>query len=445
MFEKWIDAHMGEEMEDLKTLLRIPSVSRGTPEPGMPLGRNVSAALDCAIELGKKFGFEGRNLDGYCAVIDFGEGDEMLMIQDHLDVVPTGTGWESDPFEPVEKNGRLIARGVLDNKGPAICALYGMAAVKEAGLKMKRRVRLFLGGDEEVGWKCVDRYHETEQQPDIGFTPDACYPVVNSEMGILQVRYKREMQNSTVRIHCGTAANVVPGEAEAVLQFDAVPCEVPEGFTASFEGNTIRIKGAGGHAAMNDLAKNALCCLLDVLSRQPLAAEDLAVAMSLHAFFDYDLHGEGFNVDVKDESGLTTLSLDMLDWDENGVLLTIDSRHPFSLSAEDLLKKLDDAFHAIWFEQIPLKCTPGHFLPADSELVSTLMDVYSKATGSVSAPQTMGGGTYARGFANSVAFGMSPENEPDECHMPNESMALDSFKTNTLIMAEAIRRLACEE
>ncbi|MDO4493629.1 MAG: Sapep family Mn(2+)-dependent dipeptidase [Clostridia bacterium] len=444
MLEKWIDAHLGEEMEDLKTLLRIPSVSRGTPEPGMPLGREVSRALDCAVDLGKKFGFEGRNIDGYCAVIDFGEGDELLMIADHLDVVPAGKGWDTDPFEPAEVDGRLVARGVLDNKGPAVCALYGMAAVKAAGLKMKRRVRLFLGGDEEVGWKCVDRYRETEELPALGFTPDACYPVVNSEMGIYQVQYKRTMENSGVRIHCGIAANVVPGEAEAVLPCEAVPCEVPEGFTAEFDGNVIRVKGRGGHAAMNDLAKNALCCLLDLLAQQPLAPEDSAVAQSLHAFFDYDLHGEGFDVDVKDESGYCTLSLDMLEWDENGVLLTIDSRHPFSLAKETLEEKLDAAFGCILFERIPLKHQPGHFIPADSELVSTLMDVYTQVTGKVSAPQTMGGGTYARAFPNSVAFGMSPENEPDECHMPNEGMTLASFRENTLIMAEAIRRLATE-
>lgn len=445
MLKTWIDDHMDRELEDLKGLLRIPSVSRGTPEPGMPLGREVNDAMEYTLALAKKLGFtETKNLDGYCATVEFGEGDEMLMIAAHLDVVPAGKGWNSDPFEPVIRNGRMICRGVLDDKGPAVSALYAMAAVKESGLKMKRRVRLFLGGDEEVGWQCIDRYKETEEMPTLGFTPDGGYPVVNSEMGILQAKYVLNTPAESVKIHCGTAANVVPGEAEAELAFEAVPCGVPEGYTAEFEGNTIRVKSFGGHAAMNDLAKNALHALLDILTQQPLSDADYAAASALHALFDYDCHGEGFGLDVKDESGYLTLSLDMMDWDENGLAITLDSRHPFSISEQEVYEKLDASLCVLGFERNPLKHQDGLFVPRDSELVSTLLDIYNTILNRHSEPLAIGGGTYSRAFPNMVAFGPEPEGDPGECHMPNESMGLADIRFNTLAMAEAIRRLAAE-
>ena len=443
MLKQWIDSHMDEQLEALRDLLRIPSVSRGEPREGMPLGKPVYDALDYTLKLARRLGFEKtRMLDGYCATVDFGEGEELLMIMAHLDVVPAGGGWQSDPFEPVERAGRLIARGICDDKSAAVSALYAMAAVKAAGLPMKRRVRLFLGGDEELGWACIDRYKQTEELPAMGFTPDANYPLVNSEMGICQTRFDKPRSGSGVRIHCGTAPNVVPGEASAVLPFPAVPCEVPEGFAAEFSENTIRIRGFGGHAAHNEPTKNALQCLLHVLAEQPLDAEDYADATALAALLGFDKHGEGFGLDIRDESGRLTLSPDMLRWDENGISLTLDVRHPFSLSLQALLDREDAVFGALGFARTTIKETAGHFIPRDSELVSALLSVYERNIGHKAEPLTTGGGTYARAFPNSVAFGIDPEGEESECHMPNESIALSSIRFNTVVFAEAIEKLA---
>ena len=446
MLKTWIDAHMDEQIEDLKGLLRIPSVSRGEPEEGMPFGRNVYNALDYTLKLANRMGFDRTKMvGGACATVEFGEGEEMLMVMAHLDVVPAGSGWNSDPFEPVIKNGRLIARGVEDDKSPAISALYAMAAIKEAGLPMKRRVRLFLGGDEERGCSCVERYKQTEELPTMAFTPDACYPLVNSEMGILHVTYARSHSDSGIRIDCGTAANVVPGEAEVTLPNPAIPCEVPEGFTAEFEGNTIRVHGFGGHAANNEKAKNALLCLLKLLAEQDLPAADYTAAATLHAILGFDLHGEGFGVDTTDESGRITVSPDILKWDENGISLTIDSRYPFSLPVETLLEKMDTVLAVLGFERTKTSNNKGHFIPRDSELVSQLLSVYEKQVGHKAEPLSIGGGTYARGFENAVAFGIEREGSMGECHMPNESMSLEDIRFNTHMFAEAIKALAVSE
>jgi succinyl-diaminopimelate desuccinylase len=71
-----------------------------------------------------------------------------------------------------------------------------------------------------------------------------------------------------------------------------------------------------------------------------------------------------------------------------------------------------------------------------------LLGVYAEATGKKAEPLSIGGGTYARAFENAVAFGIEPEGEPAQCHMPDESRTVESIRFDTRMMAEAIRRLA---
>ena len=146
MLQDRINARFDEQIHSLRELISIPSVSRGEALPGMPLGQHVHDALTYTLELAGKLGFENaRSLDGYCGVVDYGTGEEMLMIMAHLDVVPAGPAWSSDPFAPEIRNGRLYGRGVVDDKGPAVSALYALSAVKEAGVPLRRRVRILLG------------------------------------------------------------------------------------------------------------------------------------------------------------------------------------------------------------------------------------------------------------------------------------------------------------
>ncbi len=444
MLKQIIDANFDEQLQSTKELIAIPSVSRGEPKPGMPLGEELHRALTYTLGLANKLGFEDtRSLDGYCGVIDYGQGDEMLMIMAHLDVVPAGPAWSSDPFTPEVRDGRLYGRGVIDDKGPAISALYALKAIKEAGIPLKRKVRILLGCDEEQDWACIKRYKQTEPEPTLAFTPDGSYPVVHSERNILHTTYEKKWDApSQISIHCGSAANVIPGEAEAILPFDAEPVKATSSAVLSGSGNVLRAQGRGGHAAEPHLAKNALLSLLEALCQQPLDGEDLATATGLHALLGSDLHGEGFGLDVSDASGRLTLSPNMLTWDETGVRITLDCRYPFKLTLEQLLEKQDTVFAALGFDRVYTKNSPGHYIAPDSELVKTLLDIYSKETGRPAKPLSIGGGTYARSFENAVAFGVEPEDGISECHMPDESSGLEEIRFNTKVIAEAIRRLA---
>lgn len=445
MLKERINARFDEQLASMRELIAIPSVSRGEPQPGMPFGKQVNDALEYTLALAKKLGFtDARSLDGYCGVIDYGEGDETLMIMAHLDVVPAGPAWSSDPFQPEIRNGRLFGRGVVDDKGPAISALYALAAVKEAGVPLRRRVRILLGCDEEKDWGCIARYKQTEPEPTLAFTPDGDYPVVNSEMSICQTTYEKKWSaRSGVAIDCGIAANVIPGEAKAALPFAAVPVKAKkDGVVLSGSGNELRAVGRGGHAAEPQLAHNALLALLGALCEQPLEDDDLSTVEALHALLGNDLHGEGFGIDVKDASGRLTLSPDMLRWDESGVRITLDCRYPFSLTYEKLLETLDQTFSALGFSRSYVKNSPGHFIEPDGELVKGLLEVYERNVGHKAKPLSIGGGTYARAFQNAVAFGIQPEDGISECHMPDESSGIEEIRFNTLVMAEAIVKLA---
>ena len=297
-----IEQMLREQIEDLKALVRIPSVSRGDPaEPGKPFGKTVYEALQATLAIARRLGLKAWDVDGYCGVVEYGEGDEVLGILAHLDVVPEGEGWSVPPYSATEKDGRIIGRGTLDDKSPALSAIYALAAIKDCGFKMKRRVRVILGCDEEIGSLGVEHYLKVEGEPTLAFTPDAEYPVVNSEMGIMHTTYEKKYP-SALQIDCGTAANVIPGVIRATLPKKAVPVAAPEGFAATYDENRITVEGRGGHASMPEFAKNALQALMDILTKQPLPEADLETVNALHALWGYDMHGESLGIDVTDES-----------------------------------------------------------------------------------------------------------------------------------------------
>lgn len=433
------------EVRDLQTLLRIPSVSRGEPKENMPYGEKVEEALQCFKDIAKTLGFEKvYDVDHRCGVVEYGEGEEILAIMGHLDVVPEGTGWTYPPYAAEIHDGRIYARGSIDDKGPAMAALYALAAVKNAGYPTRRRVRLLLGLDEECGCTGMAHYRDVEGEPALAFTPDAVYPVVNSEMGILHAVYHKAY-TSAVKAKVGTVANVIPGEAEATLPCPVSPVALPEGYTAKFEGNTIFVTGRMGHASMPELASNAMQGLLFAIAAQNLPEEDKLTLGGLASLLSFDKHGETLGLDKEDESGRITFMPTILEVNQEGATITFDCRYPFTHSYEAIRATLDEKLGALGLTCLQDGNTEGHFLPKDGELVSTLMEVYQDVTGDTeSKPVSMGGGTYAKLFKNAVAFGPVFPHQADMCHMPDESISLEDLEKNTLIMAEAIRRLACK-
>lgn len=424
--EKIIEQSFENQVKDLQELIRIPSVSRGEPKEGMPYGEHVYNALRKAQQIARKLGFDQVwDVEARCGVVEYGEGEELVAVMAHLDVVPEGTGWKYPPYGAEIHDGAMYGRGTADDKGAAVSALYALYALKESGAKMRRRVRILLGCDEERGSTGMERYREVEGEPTMAFTPDATYPVVNSEMNITHMTFKKEYA-TVVRAKVGTAMNVIPGEAMS---------EVP----------ALAFQGKEGHASMPDHADNALMKLLRALSEADLPAEDRATFQGLVPLFCGVNHGEGLGVDFTDDSGRLTLAVTKLVADEAGVTVGFDCRYPASMTFKELTGPIDERLGALGFVVQERSNSLGHYIAPDTELVSTLMDVYGQLSGDRDAkPLSIGGGTYAREFKNAVAIGVTQPGRPDKCHVANECILLSEMLFNTRYMAECLRRLAAE-
>ncbi|MBR6006162.1 MAG: Sapep family Mn(2+)-dependent dipeptidase, partial [Clostridia bacterium] len=421
---------------------------------GAPFGLAVKGALEHALGLGRSFGFEVTNLDGYAGCIDYGEGEEMLGVVCHVDVVPEGEGWIHPPYAAEIADGKIYGRGTMDDKGPAICAIYALAAIKEAGLPMKRRVRIILGTNEETGWGCMNHYRKVAEIPTMSISPDAEYPLVNSEKGIYHATLKCAAKTG-FRINGGTRANVVCGKVRVFVPVPIAEVEKHLGvvlerdMTVDMEalpnGTELVINGLDAHGSMPELGKNAMLAAFALLAELPLAEEDRRVVSILHDRFKFDMHGESLGLDRSDASGRLSLNPGVIKWDDEGFELSIDVRHPISMDYKEVRDGLLAAVKEFGPELIHEKQQDGHYVPADSELVSKLLEVYEARTGKHEEPLAIGGGTYARAFPNAVAFGCEKLGISGPVHMPNEFIGIDELMFDTHMLADAMIALACED
>lgn len=405
--------------KDLQALLRIRSV-RGDCGPvteQAPLGQGIYDALEYMLNLGKEAGFRTKMVDGKCGWIEAGEGDEMVGILAHMDTVPVEDGWIAPPFDGTLIDGKLYGRGVSDDKGPALIALYAMKAL---GGEMKKRVRLILGGDEEGGgWRCMKRYKETEETPSMAFTPDAEYPVTYAEKGILHVTISGAPACQTpLTITCDNAYNMVPAHA-----------------WAEFGGKRYEAEGVSAHAMEPEKGDNALLKL----------CRQLKEAGADHPFLELGAIAttKGFGIDFEDEpSGKLTINPAIAHVTAEKAELCCDSRVPVTFGAQQVVDAIEKKVAPLGFHAVLDYFQPPLYVKKDSPLVKTLQEVYRDCTGSTEEPVSTGGGTYARAFENAVAFGaLLPEDEVTY-HQTNEYWKVDSIKKSYQIIANAVAALA---
>lgn len=296
MFDKEIDILKDEIISTTCKLIKIPSVLSPSVNSKMPFGENCNKALEFILDLGKHLGFRCKNIDGYCGYIEFGEGNDLIGIIGHLDVVPEGENWTYPPFSATIANGNIYGRGAIDDKGPVIASLYAMKVIMDT-CKINKRVRLILGLNEENDWKCIEHYKKHEEIPSFGFSPDADFPCIYAEKGLLNVYlsapYNTNDKIKIVSIDCNhNAINVVPKYCKIVLSVDNTLsmneciCTLEtlvknNNFNISItkDDNTIVVSsyGISAHAAHPDLGKNAISQLL----------------ITLHEFFEmYSINNE---------------------------------------------------------------------------------------------------------------------------------------------------------
>ena len=436
----------------LQRWIAIPSL-KDTPAEGAPFGAEVNRMLLTALADAEALGFATRNIDGYAGDIRMGPlGENPLAVLAHLDVVPAGDGWQTNPFEAVITDDRIYGRGTSDDKGPAVAALFAMLAIRQAGIPLSREVRLILGCDEETGMEDMAYYREHYDIPKTGFTPDASFPVINTEKGLMQLELRSPAATEGLQVESisvGERFNVVPGLAKAMVRGTQALCEKVNrlagdmhlSVSADMAGEglvCLTSTGITGHAAYPEAARNAIDQLLLMLRALGVCGPLKVMADCVSMTSD----GHGLNIHCRDEiSGALTCNLGIMRYDASGMYATFDIRFPLLANADRILKTLTAALGDTISVTVAARKEPHHVAPT-SELVTALLDAYHDETGRERECVSTGGGTYARCLEEGVAFGASFPEDEDLAHQAGEYISIDNMLQDVRIFANAIVRLA---
>ena len=452
-----------ELIRDIQKWVSIPSVSAGS-DGDKPFGPVVARMLDTALETARDYGFETRNIDYYAGDISMGSGEQTLGMLAHLDVVPAGEGWTHDPFGGEIADGKIFGRGTIDDKGPALCALYAMRAVRDAGVPLKDGVRLILGCDEEVGMSDMRYYASKLKMPDYGFSPDAEFPVINIEKGGVNVElsYRGEGESEAeipvYQLYAGERPNVVPAHAYAIVGTEKVPCaEIEKRIAAhaaavnqklsvkDLGGNRAEISAEGvlSHGSLPELGVNAASVLLIALKAIGAGAGVQPVLNMMTECIGMEPDGASLNIKREDEiSHNLSCNLGILRWDGENFSATLDIRYPLCTNEVEILGNIACAVSKYGVHVRRIGGHTPHHVPADHKIVRGLMQVYNELTGDDAKPLAIGGGTYSRMMPNTVAFGVVFPGQEDCCHIADEYIDIDRMMQATRIFAHAIAELA---
>ena len=414
-------------LADIKKLVSYPSVADASQaEPGAPFGRPVRDALDAALGIARRLGYETADDEGFIGWADIpGERPEQIATIAHIDVVPAGAGWTGDPFQMRMRDGWLLGRGVIDDKGPAVLSLYAGAFLLREGIRPRYTFRALLGCDEEVGMTDVHHYLDHHEDPAFLFTPDAEFPVCNAEKGLFDASFvSAPITDGRIISWTGAeATNAVPAESVLELAGDlaSMPAPARDAERLSFEevrSGVVRITahGIGGHASMPEGTVNAVGLIVGYLNDHPeLLSAGERTYLELLAIVHADTAGEAMGIASTNEAfGPLTVIPSVITVADGRISQAIDSRYPDSITADQIADTLSElavrygAELAIDMTKVPFSVDANH--PA----VKTLIDTYNEVTGKCAKPFAMGGGTYARCFKSAVSFG--PEEEME--HVP---------------------------
>lgn len=453
-------------IEDLQSLLQIESIlDPESAKEGAPFGEGIDRALTHFLVKGESDGFTSKNLDGYAGHLEFGQGDELIGVLCHLDVVPAGDGWSSDPFAAEIRDGRIYARGAIDDKGPTMAAYYAMKIVKELGLDLNKRVRMIFGTDEESNWQCVKHYFKQEEMPTMGFAPDAAFPMIYAEKGLFDSEWKQKNVVSgadagegvrLVSFDSGRRLNMVPDYAEAVvegLSTDDVK-EAYDSFVAEngLNGEVVedggksmfKLEGLSVHGSKPATGKNAGLFLAEFLSGYSLDENGDKFIRMANDYLTADTEGNKLGVKDSDEiTGPLTLNVGIMRYsaDEGGTF-GMNLRYPVSHDFDRTHSVLTEVGEKFGYELNEIEHLRPHHVPEDHPLIKTLMNVYEEQTGEEGYLISIGGGTYARSLDAGVAFGALFPGEAELAHQKDEYIDIENLMKATAIYAQAIYELA---
>ncbi|MFY1066712.1 dipeptidase PepV [Enterococcus sp. AD013-P3] len=465
-WKKEVASRKDDLLNDLVELLKVKSEREDDKATAdAPFGPGPKNALIHMLGYGERDGFTVKNVDNYAGHIEYGEGDETLGIFCHMDVVPAGDGWDTDPYQPVIKDNKIYARGSSDDKGPSVAAYYGLKIIKELGLPLSKKIRFVVGSDEESGWGDMDYYFQHEEKPNFGFSPDAEFPIINGEKGNVTVTLHFENTNDgdfeLQSFDAGLRVNMVPGNATAVFKAagDISLEELATAYTdflnenglageLEAEGDLVKVDliGKSAHGASPQSGVNAGTFLALFLDRYPFGGGAKSFLHTAATYVHVDHYGEKLGVAHTDpRMGQLTMNAGLLkfgeDFEDN--YITLNFRYPTGVTADGLVEKITETVGADGAKvDREERDSAPHYVPMEDPLVETLLAVYEDHTGEKGYEQVIGGGTFGRLLERGVAYGAMFPGYTDTMHQANEFMSLDDLFNAAVIYADAIYRLA---
>lgn len=448
-----LEKYKEEIIKNLVSWLQIDSVyDEKTSSKSVPFGKGVADSLNFIAKLAKEDGFAVQNYDGYVTEITYGNDEELVMVLGHADVVPEGTGWTHPPFEAKIVDNKIYARGASDDKGPTMAAYYALKMIKDNNIPLKRSIRLVVGGNEERGSSCLDYYFNTlkKPHPTYGFTPDASFPLIFGEKGIMTYVYEGKYEDEVIlSLEGGLVANSVPESAKVVLKTTNDLSKQYASFLTSngLEGQYLKknseielvLKGKAAHGSTPEHGINALVYLLKFVAQNT----ESKFAKHFAEIFD-SYHGENLGIAFETElMGKLTVNVGVGQYLNNEYVFILNIRYPKGIDVSSLLDNLySKAMHSgkLVNDSKPL------FVDPSSPFVQVLLNSYQKVSKDYeSRPFTIGGGTYARQTINTVAYGMDfPKSTrgSGSIHSPDETLHLDDLYDGIAVYYDALIALA---
>ncbi len=420
---KYLESHKDEMLGLLSELVAIPSV-QGEALEGKPFGEEPARALAFMLEKCREYGFAVENVDNYAGSADFGAPEPELAILSHLDVVPAGSGWSSDPFTLTADGDKLIGRGAIDDKGPAVAALFALRAVRELGIPLKKGVRLIFGTNEENGSADLAYYRSKRELPPMVFTPDGEYPVINAEKGMLRVYFSAPFNNGAIYDE-GGVINAVP-------QLCSYDVRLEENGDVSL--NYGKMKGVSAHASTPEKGDNAITKFLTFNNYGVPMLKKLAELFP-HGEFNGKSCGLGFSDPI---SGEMTCVLSILYTKEGRLHGGIDIRFPLDRKKAKISDIICGKLREAGFDIDSCEGVEPHCTDENSTFVQALLKTYERVTGEKGHCIAIGGGTYVHEIEGGVAFGAEFPGKDYHMHSPDEFITVGELLKNAELMAEAI-------
>ena len=466
-WQKEVEQRKDALIEDAKKLLQIKSVlDEENATEDAPLGEGVKEALDFMLQLSEKDGFTPKNVGNLAGHLEFGQGEEIVGVLCHVDVVPEGDGWSSDPYGAEIRDGKIYARGAIDDKGPTMAAYYAMKIVKELGLPLNKRVRMIIGTDEESDWRCVDHYFENEEMPAMGFAPDADFPIIYAEKGIADFDLVQsgegsdnggEIKATVLSFESGRRYNMVPDFAKAALEVSNEPTEIVQMYADFLKMNELpgkyyiengvlilELEGISAHGMEPKNGKNAGLFMSKFLSELKIDTKASHYFQFATTYFYDESRGKKLGIAYSDDiTGDLTINVGKLSYtQDNGGRLGLNVRYPVTNNMDDTKGSLEGVLNEEQFVIENFSDSKPHHVAEDDFLIQTLKNVYEEQTGEKAELLSIGGGTYARSLKSGVAFGPLFPGREDIAHQKDEYMYIEDMLRATAIYAQAIYELA---